>query len=657
MQSLVSILSGTGTADAAKQGTLAQLAPANIAADATGLTFSDLFKTLLPIEEARQAEIGDVRTKVVEGDLAPQANSSEDPDTPPTATELPMVEQADTPDQTNPKTAPASLTQPDEIAGKRVPSPQPNFEGWAAVHQVKPPSTSALPHPKMPLPTSGPIRHDIASPGDQIRPPSNSDQQKSGVPLIPNLQQQISQPLAPSRHDPAPIKTHAQISAFVPPQTMVEQNSIPLKNPVSVTKDGTSIAVEKPAISQPGTAFVRTNLEQKMPEIAAETPPMKQPSKTQNPLPALIDRAQMQARPSSSFREGGPHDVVPETSKAVVSNSTAPAPMVNRETAPTPVANKFAPIQQARPEVSLRNPPRAAPATPQNTQYTPLQIPNSAPAVRIGAAPATVPLPNSAVAVAAADQSKEPPFRAPATEQTAALPRRPDIRGFEPQFGPLPPAQKTATQIRKIEPRHVTIAQQQAPAASPAEPQFNATSAAQTMPKLQSNQQSIGRSAPSTGADFALPLRTDVTAAPGSIAQVAARPELASHIAQQIADAVQALPNRPVEITLNPEELGRLKLQLTTSEAGIAVHVSAERPETMELLRRHISILDQEFLKLGFDDIAFSFAGGQGPMEQTDPSNDQSPDQQVETGDHLPTTATAPTRATLPGAGGLDLRV
>ncbi|MBM1641062.1 flagellar hook-length control protein FliK [Sulfitobacter mediterraneus] len=151
--------------------------------------------------------------------------------------------------------------------------------------------------------------------------------------------------------------------------------------------------------------------------------------------------------------------------------------------------------------------------------------------------------------------------------------------------------------------------------------------------------------------------RTDVTAAPNPATPAAAKPELANHVAQQIVDVAKTLPNRPVEISLNPEELGRLKLHLVTSEAGIAVHVSAERPETMDLLRRHIGILDQEFLKLGFEDVAFSFAGGQGPQDQADPSNGQSPEHQGEIADPLAPAETPPAPATLPREGGLDLRL
>ena len=97
---------------------------------------------------------------------------------------------------------------------------------------------------------------------------------------------------------------------------------------------------------------------------------------------------------------------------------------------------------------------------------------------------------------------------------------------------------------------------------------------------------------------------------------------LQQHVARQIAEALQHLPNRPVEITLNPEELGRVRLAVSTSEAGIVVNVLAERQETVELMRRHIASLETAFQDIGYSDIAFSFSGGD--QTQEDNNNDTS---------------------------------
>ncbi len=92
-------------------------------------------------------------------------------------------------------------------------------------------------------------------------------------------------------------------------------------------------------------------------------------------------------------------------------------------------------------------------------------------------------------------------------------------------------------------------------------------------------------------------------------------PALARHIAAQISQAAQPLPDRPVNITLNPEELGRVRLEFIPDKNGMVVSITAERPETLELMRRHIETLAQDLRNLGHRDVSFSFnQGGEGNM-------------------------------------------
>tara|TARA_R110002049_G_scaffold44333_5_gene130130 strand:+ start:186656 stop:188044 length:1389 start_codon:yes stop_codon:yes gene_type:complete len=109
------------------------------------------------------------------------------------------------------------------------------------------------------------------------------------------------------------------------------------------------------------------------------------------------------------------------------------------------------------------------------------------------------------------------------------------------------------------------------------------------------------------------------TPQPTAQAGAAPRAPLATQIAAQMADILRQMPARPVEITLSPEELGRVRLSVTASDAGIIMNVVAERPETLDLLRRHIDELAQEFNAIGYQNIAFSFAGG----ERAAPDQDQ----------------------------------
>lgn len=96
-----------------------------------------------------------------------------------------------------------------------------------------------------------------------------------------------------------------------------------------------------------------------------------------------------------------------------------------------------------------------------------------------------------------------------------------------------------------------------------------------------------------------------------ALSQVLGRAETPSMIARQMAEALQKLPDRPVEISLNPSELGRVRMSITAAEAGITVGVLAERPETLDLMRRNIEQLTREFQSLGYENINFTFAEGE----------------------------------------------
>jgi len=92
------------------------------------------------------------------------------------------------------------------------------------------------------------------------------------------------------------------------------------------------------------------------------------------------------------------------------------------------------------------------------------------------------------------------------------------------------------------------------------------------------------------------------------IEAMATRAELPRHVAQQLAEIARQMPERPIELALNPDELGRVRMTFSMSDGGINVAVVAELGETMELLRRHIDTLAQEFRNLGFRDVSFDFS-------------------------------------------------
>ncbi|WP_293574064.1 flagellar hook-length control protein FliK [Phaeobacter sp.] len=102
-------------------------------------------------------------------------------------------------------------------------------------------------------------------------------------------------------------------------------------------------------------------------------------------------------------------------------------------------------------------------------------------------------------------------------------------------------------------------------------------------------------------------LLTEATLSPGTVH----RPETPRLIANQMAEALVAKGDRNVDVALNPKELGHVNMRVSVTETGVSVMIQTERPETGDLMRRHISELADEFRRMGFEDISFEFSGGE----------------------------------------------
>jgi len=134
----------------------------------------------------------------------------------------------------------------------------------------------------------------------------------------------------------------------------------------------------------------------------------------------------------------------------------------------------------------------------------------------------------------------------------------------------------------------------------------------------------------------------------------AAEVRMSRHVAAQLAEVARQLPDRPMEISLNPEELGRVKMTLSASESAISVTLLAERGETADLLRRNLEALSQEFRELGYKDISFNFAGGDAQQQGGD-SSEQSLDSPQLRAAEIDEAALTATKITLDG--GVDIRL
>lgn len=91
-----------------------------------------------------------------------------------------------------------------------------------------------------------------------------------------------------------------------------------------------------------------------------------------------------------------------------------------------------------------------------------------------------------------------------------------------------------------------------------------------------------------------------------------------SIVNQVVQSALRVAGEGSVEVRLQPEELGRVRLTLLPTEAGVSVQVTAERAETLELLRRNIDMLESDLRRQGFMDASFSFGSEHSDRADTD---------------------------------------
>ena len=118
-----------------------------------------------------------------------------------------------------------------------------------------------------------------------------------------------------------------------------------------------------------------------------------------------------------------------------------------------------------------------------------------------------------------------------------------------------------------------------------------------------------------------------------------------------------------VEITLSPKELGTVKLIAQPGEAGLTLAILAERPETQELMRKHLDLLQSELRKAGFNALDFgadrngSTSGGladrasNGTQRSPEPPEDRLAASDLDVDRHLSASAT------LAIDGRLDIRL
>jgi len=166
--------------------------------------------------------------------------------------------------------------------------------------------------------------------------------------------------------------------------------------------------------------------------------------------------------------------------------------------------------------------------------------------------------------------------------------------------------------------------------------------------------QPAGISAPATSPqalDAPAPLPKPVAGPSAAlVAQVSARIGTSLHAGLAAGD------ERRLEIRLDPPELGSVRMLMSMSDHGLSLHVFADRGDTLELLRRHVSLLAADLSRLGFGSAAFSFHGGDGGPPARDHARPEALKQAGPPGTGLAHTAEAPA-ARVSGTSTLDLRI
>jgi hypothetical protein len=126
-------------------------------------------------------------------------------------------------------------------------------------------------------------------------------------------------------------------------------------------------------------------------------------------------------------------------------------------------------------------------------------------------------------------------------------------------------------------------------------------------------------------------------------------------VARQIAEAFAAFPDRAVEITLSPEELGRVRMVVTSHDGALVLSLAAERAETLDLMRRNIDQLAADLRDLGFDSFRFNFTGERSGGHDARPA--PGAEAPLEGPEPVPPAPTAHPAGRASAGAGLDIRL
>lgn len=139
------------------------------------------------------------------------------------------------------------------------------------------------------------------------------------------------------------------------------------------------------------------------------------------------------------------------------------------------------------------------------------------------------------------------------------------------------------------------------------------------------------------------------------------RPEMLTP-SRQLAYAIRQAGTGSTEITLAPEELGRVGFSVHSHEGAAVISIWADRPETLQMLKRFSGDLVADLQEQGFSEADITFASGREQGRHQQGFNDEAPsrssnsrktDAPAESRDQI---VNASARSALNHTGQIDLR-
>jgi flagellar hook-length control protein FliK len=420
---------------------------------------------------------------------------------------------------------------------------------------------------------------------------------------------------------------------------------------------------DAPAVPRPAVAGLAVAVAEARPAPPGDAPAVPRPAVAGLPV-AVAEAGPSRAAPIAGSPTPAAPAARPTAASAATPASAAEPAIPARPTVPDATAA----AHTAAPEAS---PPPLAPARPDPASHA-IDEPLAAAAVAVptvsAAVAATTPapgeVPEEAVSVLAAPPQAAAATQAPATNSTPRPAQRHGApaggsaqpgAGAQAQAapavgdGPEAPANDQASPVReaalavardRLAPGHAARGGESAP---------DFTAFRETLASVLPDNASSG---PAEGARATPPPAPPALAARGPTAPpVPITDQVAVHIRQAAADG-----DSVVRIRLQPRELGRIDVRLEIAEGGrLSAVVTAERPDTLELLTREARGLEKALAEAGLDVDSDSLAFDLGERGESDGDGEAcgapASDDAVEAELVLPAAAIAP------AATGIDIRV